>query len=106
VRQNQIADERSAADTASTLWERKAYRTAQELWVNWLGTRRIDYLNPQLLANTRFQEGPSGTPFDWKLSPSVGVELIRRDGQDVHFLGQENINSVGVQQTTAGPAND
>ena len=101
MRNNRLADERSAADAVSTLWQRKAYGEAQALWADWLGERRGDYLRPQLLANTRFQEPPSGTPFDWNLAPDKGVELNRRDGLEVHFLGQDNISGVGIHQSTA-----
>lgn len=77
------------------------YRDAQELWADWLAARKGDYLNPQLLANARMSEAPSGVPFDWTLSPGAGVEFTRRDGLEIHFLGRENINAVGVRQLTA-----
>ena len=96
-----IADEKSAAETAWTLWNRKAYKSAQELWLVWLGARQGDYLKPQLLTNTRFQETASGAPFDWTFADSKSVEFVRRDGLDVHFMGEENIDSVGLQQFTA-----
>jgi hypothetical protein len=101
MRQNGLTDERSAVDTAITLWQRKAYRAAEELWAGWLDARRGDYLNPQLLANRRFEDAPSGTPFDWNLAPNPSVEFTRRDGLEIHFLGQENLTAVGVQQFTA-----
>jgi hypothetical protein len=104
MRRLDIAGEQSAADTAWTLWNRKAYKDAQELWVIWLGARQGDYLKPQLLTNTRFQQTPSGSPFDWNFDRTKSVEFTRRDGLDIHFLGEENIDSVGIQQFTAPQA--
>jgi hypothetical protein len=101
MRKNQFADEKSAVEIATTLWQHKTYRDAQELWADWLGAKRGDYLYPQLLANARFQETPSGTPFDWNLTSRAGCEFIRRDGLEVHFLGQENVASTGLEQITS-----
>ena len=101
MRKNGLADEQSAADTAASLWQRKAYRDAQELWADWLGERRGDYLHPQLLTNTRSQESLSGSPFDWSLTPNKSVEFSRDDGLEVRFLGQENISAAGAQRFTA-----
>lgn len=98
MRRNGFADEKSAVDTTNTLWQRKSYRAAQELWTDWLGPRRGDYPHPQLLANTHFQEAPNGTPFDWNFSSNASVELLRHDGLEVRFLGRENLSSPGVQQ--------
>ena len=101
MRRNQLADERTAVEIATILWQHQAYRAAQELWADWLGVRKGDYLDPQLLFNARMAEAPSGAPFDWTLSPAAGVEFTQRDGLDLRFLGQENINAVGVRQLTA-----
>ena len=101
MQRNQFTAANDAVQITSLLWQHKAYRNAQELWAEWLGAKRGDYLNPQLLANARFQDTPSGTPFDWALAARAGVELIRRDGLDVHFLGRENIDAPGVAQVTA-----
>ena len=101
MRKNQFADEKSAVEITTTLWQRKTYRDAQGLWADWLGVKRGDYLNPQLLANTRFQESPSGAPFDWNLTARTGVEFARRDGLEIHFLGQENTSATGLEQITA-----
>ncbi len=98
MKKNGFADEKSAVDTANALWQRKSYNSAQELWTEWLGPRSGDYPHPQLLANTRFQEAPNGTPFDWNFSPRAGVELVRRDGLEVRFSGRENLTSAGIQQ--------
>ena len=100
MRRYDLPDEKSAVETASTLWQRKAYWSAQQLWADWLGARQGDYRDPQLLANTRFQEAPSGTPFDWSFRESPSVELRRQDGLEVRFLGQENIDYSLLEQFT------
>jgi len=102
--QNHFDDERSATDVASSLWEHKDYRRSQQIWVDWLGAKRGDYLQPQRLANRRFQEAPNQGPFDWKLEPPSSIQLLRQDGLEVRFSGKENVTSLGVRQlTTAEP---
>jgi len=101
MREQKLIDEKSAMETATALWQRKSYYQAQSLWAGWLGTRSGDYLNPQLLANTDFREARSGTPFEWTLRPNAGVEFIRREGLEIHFLGTENVDRPGVEQATA-----
>lgn len=101
MRRNQFADTNDAVQVSATLWQHKSYRDAQELWADWLAAKRGDYLNPQRLANARFQEAPSGVPFDWTLTARAGVEFIRHDGLEAHFLGQENVGATGLGQITA-----
>jgi hypothetical protein len=36
-----------------------------------------------------------------ELTARAGVELARRDGWEVHFLGQENMDATGLEQATA-----
>jgi hypothetical protein len=95
---NHFADEKSAIDVASSLWEHKDYRRSQHIWVDWLGATRGDYLHPQSLANRRFQEAPNQSPFDWKLEPPSSIQLVRQDGLEVRFSGKENVTSLGVRQ--------
>jgi hypothetical protein len=97
---NHFDDERSATDVASSLWEHKDYWRSQQIWVDWLGAKRGDYLHPQRMANRRFQEAPNQSPFDWKLEPPSSIQLVRQDGLEVHFSGKENVTSLGVRQLT------
>jgi tetratricopeptide (TPR) repeat protein len=98
IRQNGLADQKSAVDLIWTLWQRKSFHSAQDVWADWLGPSRDDYLHPQRLANARFQDDPNGSPFDWTLSALPSVEISRRDGLDVRFSGKENVDFTQVHQ--------
>ena len=98
MRQNGLADQRSAVDLSWTLWQRKSFHSAQDVWADWLRPSRDGYLHPQRLANARFQDEPNGSPFDWTLSALPAVEISRRDGLDVRFSGKENVDFTQVHQ--------
>jgi hypothetical protein len=100
MRQNHLLDQKSATDFAWTFWQRKAFTTAQDLWVDWLGPAHQDYLHPQRLANARFEEALDGSPFDWTLTPAAGAEIRRNDGLDIRFSGTENVQFANVHQFT------
>jgi tetratricopeptide (TPR) repeat protein len=100
MRQNQLLDQNSAADFAWALWHRNAFITAQDSWANWLGPSQDDYLHPQRLANVRFKNEPSGSPFDWALTPAVGAEIGRNDGLEIRFSRTENAEFANVRQFT------
>jgi hypothetical protein len=100
MRQNRLLDQNSALEFTWTFWQRKAFRTAQDVWVDWLGPSRGGYLHPQRLANLRFQDAPDGSPFDWTLTPAPGVEIRRNDGLEIRFSGTENIAFANVRQFT------
>lgn len=98
MRGNGLGGQQSAVDLAWTLWQRKSFRTAQDLWADWLGPNRDGYLHPQRLANTRFQNEPNGSPFDWTLAALPSVEMSRRNGLWVRFSGTENVNFDQIHQ--------
>lgn len=97
---NGLADEKSAVELAQTLWERNAYRAAQEMWVEWLGEQREDYLRPQRIANRRFATAPTASPFDWRLGAVPSVEVERKNGLEVRFLGEDNVEYAHLRQFT------
>ncbi len=102
--ENRLTDQKSAVELTSTLWQHKSFGSAQEVWSTWLGPLSDGYLHPQRLANVRFQNEPGGSVFDWTLEAPASVEISRRDGLDVHFSGEENVNFTGVHQfATVGP---
>jgi hypothetical protein len=103
MREKKLADEKSAVDLARTLWQHKAYKKAQDVWVEWLGERREDYLRPQFLTNRKFATAPTGSPLDWTLDPSPSVRMERDNGLSVRFLGKENIEFGHVRQSTVVP---
>ena len=96
-----LTDQKSAVELTRTLWERKAYRTAQEVWVEWLGERRDDYLRPQRIANRRFASAPTASPFDWRFDAVPSVEFERKNGLELRFSGKANLEFAHLHQFTA-----
>ena len=82
------------------LWRRQSFRTAQDLWSDWLASARGDYLNPQLLLNRHFQDSPDRSPFDWSISASASVRISHDQRLTIHFAGTDNANLV-IQQFTS-----
>jgi hypothetical protein len=100
MRKNHLLDQKLATEFAWTFWQRKAFTTAQDLWADWLGPSHDHYLHLQRLANVRFQDAPNESPFDWTLTPALGVEIRRSDGLDIRFSGTGNITFANVSQFT------
>ncbi len=93
-----LADQKSAVDLTWALWRRKSFRGAQQAWADWMGPERENDLNPERLANTRFENDSRGGPFDWTLTAPQSVQLVRRDGLEIRFSGSENIHFDHVHQ--------
>jgi len=100
MRQNRIVDQKSATEFAWAFWKRKAFTTAQDSWADWLGSSQPGYLHPQRIANARFEDAPTRSPFDWDLTPAAGMELRRNGGLEVRFSGTANIDFSNVRQFT------
>jgi hypothetical protein len=100
MRQNRLSDQPAAVNLAWTLCNRQSYRAAQRLWMDWLGPQRGDPLRPQLLTNCRFQQVPTGSPFDWTITSAPNVTLARTNGLEVRFSGTENVAFSHVSQLT------
>jgi hypothetical protein len=96
MRKSQLADQQSARNFAWAFWGRKAFATAQEEWMDWLGLPA----GPERLTNVRFEDPPNGSPFDWALTPSPSVEIRREGGLDIIFPGSANIDFSSVRQFT------
>jgi tetratricopeptide (TPR) repeat protein len=104
MKTQRLASQSSAVRLAGILWDRKSYRAAQDLWADWLGPTRDGYPNLQRLANRHFEEKPGESPFDWAALGSLrSVRIIRHDGLEIQFLGQENIEFSGAREFTAVP---
>jgi hypothetical protein len=100
MRKNQLVDRKSATDFAWTFWRRKAFATAQDTWMDWLGSSSNGYLHPQRLANARFEDEPNGSPFDWTSTSTPGAEIRRDGGLEINFSGTTNIDFANVSQFT------
>jgi len=96
MQQKSLLDDSSAGQAAWALWSRGAYRDAYKLWRG-----RLD--SGALLANTRFENAPNDSPFDWKLQSSPSASVERGNGLEVRFAGTENVAFSGVRQFTCVP---
>ena len=101
VYKNHFADDDLAGKFVWQLWNRGSIRTASELWAQWLGADRGDYLRPDLLANRRFAMDFRSSPFDWKLEPNPSVQTTRNDGLEFVFSGTDNLNFLSMYQFPA-----
>lgn len=106
MKQNRLADQESAVNITSALLRRKSFDLAQDLWADWLGAGEKSYLHPERLTNTRFEREPSGCPFDWTIAQTPSVEVTRKNGLNVHFGGEENLEFANIHQlATVMPGN-
>jgi len=98
--QNRLLDRPFALDLTWKLWRRQFFRSAQEVWSDWLGDggREGDAAG-QLVLNRRFREAPNGSPFDWSIPSQESVEISRDDGLEIRFLGSENVKLDGIRQS-------
>ena len=99
--QNHLMDRPSALDLTWELWQRQFFRSAHELWSDWLGPSRRDDSVGQLVVNSRFQDAADGSPFDWSIPRQAGVDVSRDHdhGLEIHFDGAENVKLHGVRQS-------
>lgn len=100
MKANHVTSRDLAVQVTRALWRRSAYMQAQGVWADWQAGQSPDYGRSEFLSNNRFNEDPSGSPLDWELNPVRGLELGRRDGLDLHFLGTENLQATGISQVT------
>ena len=97
--QNHLMDQPAALDLTWKLWRRQFFRSAQELWSDWLGPTEGDGPAGQLVFDSRFQDGPNGSPFDWSIPSQASVDVSRDHGLEVRFLGTENVKLDGIRQS-------
>ena len=90
VRAHHFADDPLASSYVSFLVSNHAYETAAERWVDYLGSRRGDYPQTNLLFNGDFESAPTGSLFDWQIGSTDGVR-IARDGVSEHS-GQYSVH--------------
>jgi hypothetical protein len=98
VNKHHFADDDLSGKFVWQLWNRGSIREASEIWAQWLGTSRGDYLRPDLLANRRFAIDFRNSPFDWKLGLFPSVQTTRSDGLEFVFSGTENLNFTSMYQ--------
>ena len=93
-----LLNQQVAIDVVSSLWERRSFHLARELWVGWEVANGKMMAQSSLVANGQFKDEPAGGPFDWTLSPSSAARISRHNGLEVRFSGTENIAFSNVRQ--------
>ena len=101
--QNHLTDETTALDLTGTLWQRQFFRTAQAVWLDWLGPARGDYPAQELIFNRQFEDAPNGSPFDWTIPTQRSIEISRGQGLEVRFAGAGNVELNIKQSAVVGP---
>ncbi len=96
LRVRDLADQTTAEQLVSTLWDRHLYQLAAETWTGWLGSARGDYLKPNLLANRRFTSEPAAVPLDWKVGNTD--KFVIHNGLSLFFSGNEAGGFVAAAQ--------
>lgn len=87
-------------------------QAAVRAWVEWLGPQAGEYPRANLLYNGSFEREPTASPFDWRIRPAPGVEVVRDAGQAqegrhslrIRFPGTENLGYSHIAQQTYAPA--
>jgi tetratricopeptide (TPR) repeat protein len=84
----------------------QAWSDATAAWSTWLGPRRGDYPDRNLLFNGRFERAPSGGPLDWRIGEdSEFFETVRENGVvRIHFEGKANVDYNQLSQVAVLPA--
>jgi hypothetical protein len=101
-----FSDERLAGEYVEFLQRQSFYEGAAEAWADAMRAQAPAYLISEFLFNGGFESEPSGTFFDWRVSPTPHV-AVTRDSQvassgkcslRVRFDGQENVDYRGLSQ--------
>jgi hypothetical protein len=92
-------DNRMAGRYLQFLLNKRRFKEAVQRWVSYLGPRRGEYPDSNLLFNGGFDKEPSGVPFDWTLGATEHVQEQRDSGAlRIMFDGAANLDYQGVSQ--------
>jgi hypothetical protein len=98
LRERGFADDAVTGSLVQELWNRRSCRQGAQLWAEWLGSQRGDYLRPELLSNRRFAALPRPSPFDWTIEPAPSLVIARPDNRQWTFDGSKNPSYGGLRQ--------
>jgi len=101
-------DDRLTASYIDALAATHRYAQAQHAWAEYLGQKRGEYPDRNLLFNGGFELEPTSAAFDWRIEASPEFETMRdnkvsHDGQwslRVSFRGATNVSYGNVVQLT------
>ena len=106
-----FADAEGANGYVSLLLAQHRAEDALVAWKDYLGTRAGDYGTSNYAFNGSFEYQFSGSPLDWKIQPTEGIEVSRDDtnpdsGQwslRIRFDGKHNVTDTGVKLAVVLP---
>ncbi len=101
------ADDRLAWEYVDFLIGRGQHRQAAQTWAGYLGNRRGDYPQSNLLFNGGFESDPTGAALDWRIGKLEGVEVRfdatpAKEGRRalrIAFPGTANLNYAHIGQS-------
>jgi hypothetical protein len=107
MERNSFSDDHLADEYVTFLIGRRLYETAANTWEARMGTREEGYLKSNWLCNEYFTREPSGSTFDWHITPVAGVQVTRDSlgvtpgGRSlrIEFPGTSNLTYSHVAQT-------
>ena len=110
--ENGLSSEKLAEQYVDFLLRHDKGQTATAAWGEYVGKRRGDYLEPNLIYNGRFGSDPSGSRLDWHIEAVDGAEteIVTQDQPrngrilEIRFGGQTNVNYHHVWQALWIPA--
>ena len=114
LRGRRFADDGLAAEYLDLLLKQGMTKEAVAVWAAYLGRRRGDYPESNLLFNGDFESPPSGAALDWRITAMRGVETAREDGGarsgrwslHISFQGEENLSYGQAAQTVCAGAGE
>jgi hypothetical protein len=95
------ADDAALANSyVDFLLHQQAWRESVHAWSSWLGRRRGDYPDKNLIVNGRFEFDPSGSPLDWHMVIGERFESVREaHAARIQFAGKSNVQFDHLWQT-------
>jgi len=111
MRAHGFADAVSANDYVSLLLRKHRPQEALGAWRDYLGASAGDYGRSNYAFNGGFENEFSGSPLDWKIQPTEGVETARDATNTdsghwslrIRFDGKHNVTDIGVKQAVVLP---
>ena len=107
LREHSFADDTLAAQYLDLLLKQRMTEEAVPVWASYLGSRRGDYPDSNLLFNGDFESPLTGAALDWRITAVRGAETAREDqgarsGQwslHISFQGSEDLSYRHAAQT-------
>jgi tetratricopeptide (TPR) repeat protein len=107
LRERRFADDGLAAGYLDLLLKQRMTEEAVQVWVSYLGSRRGDYPESNLLFNGDFESPPTGAALDWRITAVPGAVMAMEDqgarsgrwSLHISFQGSENLSYRHAAQT-------